>query len=57
MCGEKRELLLQYFRGVGIGGATGARAPLNFPVGVLKLTKLVGLDMVAALIIMHSNAR
>ena len=40
----------RYSRGVGGGGATGARVPLNFPVGGFKLTKLVGLDTVAALI-------
>ena len=49
-------LKLVYYRGVGIGGATGARDPLNFPVGGLKFTKLVRLDTVAALIIMRSNA-
>ena len=46
-----------YTRDVGIGGAIGARAPLILPVGGLKLTKLVGLDAVAVLIIMRSNAR
>ena len=38
-------------------GGTGARAPLNFSVDGLKLTKLVGLDMVAVLIIIRSNTR
>ena len=52
-----RPPLNSQFRGVGIGGSTGARVPLNFSVGGLKLTKLVGLDMVTALIIMRSNAR
>ena len=51
-----RSILPRTLRGVGIGGATGARAPHNFPVGGLKITKLVGLDTVAALIIMRSNA-
>ena len=47
----------QYIRGIGIGGATGARAPFNIPVGGLKCTKLVRLDTVATLIIMCSNVR
>ena len=54
---DERKQLDKDYRGIGIGRATGARAPLNFPVGGLKLTKLVGLDTVAALIIMHSNVR
>ena len=45
----------QYIRNVGIGGATGARAPFNFPVGGLKCSKLVRLDAVATLIITRSN--
>ena len=49
--------VMHFPRGVGIGGATGVRTPLNFPVGGLKLTKLVGLDTVATLIIMCSNTR
>ena len=37
-------ICLYFTRDVRIGGATGARAPLNVLVGVSKLTKLVRLD-------------
>ena len=57
MCGKWLSILsLLPHQGRRNRGATGARAPLNFPVGGLKLTKLVRLDTVAALIIMRSNA-
>ena len=44
--------------GMGGGGGTVARDPINFPAGSIELTKLVELDVttVAALIIMHSSA-
>ena len=33
-------MFIMSIRGVGIGGATGARAPLNFPVGGLKVGRV-----------------
>ena len=39
---DERKQLDKDYRGIGIGRATGAKAPLNFPVGGLKLTSWSG---------------